>query len=144
MLLSSEATRDFLFLSFSEVSEVISFFLWGQTKHNPIHTAAPENRLADRTVSSVRCVQSIIDQLMPYNVLPSVINSIHKHYCWNYATTLLMLNALQNTDHFPNIIMFMITILQKLLLKNYIYGFKYFRSTGRDRRIGILKCSIHL
>lgn len=88
-----------------------SIWSQSQTKHHPIHTAAPENRFADRTVSSVRCEQSIIDQLMPYNVLPSVINGIHRHYCWNYATILLMLNALRNTDHFPNIIMFMIPML---------------------------------
>lgn len=101
------------FFSVSEPAKLAGASIWSQsqTKYNPIHTAAPENRFADRTVSSVRCVQSIIDQLMPYNVLSSVINGIHKHYCWNYTTILLMLNALQNTDHFPNIIMFMITML---------------------------------
>lgn len=88
-----------------------SIWSQSQTKRSPIHVAAPENRFADQTVSSVRCAYAIIDQLMPYNVLPSVINGIHKHYCWNYSTILLMLNSLQNTDHFPNIIMPMITML---------------------------------
>lgn len=101
------------FLQLASLQSLQGASIWSrsQTKHNPIHTATLENRFADQTVSSVRCVQSIIDQLMPYNVLPSVINGIHKHCCWNYATILLMLNALQNTDHFPNIIMFMITML---------------------------------
>lgn len=73
-----------------------SIWSQSQTKHNPIHTAAPENRFADQTVSSVRCVQSIIDQLMPHNVLPSVINGIHKHCCWNYDNTI---NAECITEH---------------------------------------------
>lgn len=101
----------------SEASKLPFFFMqWAsiwyqsQTKHNPTHTAAPENRFADQTVSSVRRAHSIIDQLMPYDVLPSVINGIHKHYCWNYSTILLRLNTLQNTDHFPNITKPMITM----------------------------------
>lgn len=79
MLLSSEAIRNFFQLVSLQSLQGASIWSQSQTKHHAIHTAAPENKFADRTVSSVRCVQSIIDQLMPYNVLPSVINGIHKH-----------------------------------------------------------------